>query len=99
MRPRCRVICYTLPRIGLRRQPMSRKSIPVHLRKSGPGKGGRNWERDKEICALKAATGMSNDDIGKKYNVSRETIRHVLNEGKRNAAAGHTRWMSVAERR
>jgi transposase len=78
---------------------MSRKSIPVHLRKSGPGTGGRNWDRDKEICALKAATGMSNDDIGKKYNVSRETIRHVLDQAKRDAAAGRTRWMSVAKKR
>jgi len=78
---------------------MSRKSIPVHLRKSGPGTGGRNWDRDKEICALKAATGMSNEAIGKKYNVSRETIRHVLDQGKRNAAAGRARWMSAAERR
>jgi transposase len=78
---------------------MSRKSIPVHLRKSGPGTGGRNWDRDKEICALKAATGMSNDAIGKKFNVSRETIRHVLNQAERDAAAGRTRWMSVAERR
>ena len=78
---------------------MSRKSIPVHLRKSGPGTGGRNWDRDKEICALKAATGMSNEAIGKMYKLSRETIRHVLNQGKRDAAAGRTRWMSVAERR
>jgi transposase len=78
---------------------MSRKSIPVHLRKSGPGTGGRNWNRDKEICALKAATGMSNDAIGKKFNLSRETIRLVLNQAKRDAAAGRTHWMSVAERR
>lgn len=78
---------------------MSRKPNPVHLRKSGPGTGGRNWERDKEICAVKATTGMSNEAIGKKYNVSRETIRHVLDQGRLNAAYGRTRWMSVAERR
>lgn len=53
---------------------MSRKPIPVHLRKSGPGSGGRNWDRDKEILALKAATGMSNQAIGKKYKLSRERI-------------------------
>jgi hypothetical protein len=78
---------------------MSRKPIPGHLRKSGPGTGGRNWDRDKEICALKAATSMSNDAMGKKLNVSRETIRHVLDRGKRDAAAGRTGWMSIAERR
>jgi DNA-binding CsgD family transcriptional regulator len=77
---------------------MSRKSTPVHLRKSGPGTGGRNWERDKEICALKA-TGLSNEAVGKRFNLSRETVRHVLAKAARDAAAGRTRWMSVAERR
>lgn len=78
---------------------MTHKSLPSHLRKSGPGTGGRNWERDKEICALKAATGMSNTAIGKKYNLSRETVRHVLAAGERYRRSGQTRWMSVAERR
>jgi transposase len=78
---------------------MTRKSIPVHLRKSGPGTGGRNWDRDKEICALKAATGMSNEAIGKRYNVSRETIRGVLRAGERYKRTGQTRWMSTPERR
>ena len=77
---------------------MARKTLPAHLRKSGPGTGGRNVERDKEICALKA-TGLSNVVIGKRYNLSRETIRGVLFRAERDAAAGRTRWMSAAERR
>ncbi len=78
---------------------MSRKSIPVHLRKSGPGTGGRNWQRDKEICALKAATGMSSEAIGKKYKMSRERVRQVLRQREFDKLAGRTRWMSTAERR
>lgn len=78
---------------------MSRKSILVHLRKSGPGTGGRNWDRDQEICALKAATGMSNEAIGKKYKLSRETIRGILLAGERYERRGQTRWMSAHERR
>ena len=78
---------------------MSRKSIPVHLRKSGPGTGGRNWGRDKEICALKASTGMSNDEIGKRYKLSRESIRLIVRRGERDKRLGRTRWMSAAERR
>jgi hypothetical protein len=78
---------------------MSRKPITIHLRKSGPGTGGRNWDRDKEICALKAATGMSNDKIGKRYKLSRERIRLILTQGERDKRAGRTYWMSAAERR
>jgi DNA-binding CsgD family transcriptional regulator len=77
---------------------MARKTLPAHLRKSGPGTGGRNVERDKKICALKA-TGLSNKAIGNQFNLSRETVRHVLDQAKRDAAAGRTRWMSTAERR
>ena len=77
---------------------MQRKSTPAHLRKSGPGTGGRNVERDKEICALKAS-GMSNEAIGKRYNISGERVRLVLLHAKWDAAAGRTRWMSAAERR
>lgn len=50
---------------------MSRKSLPADYRKFGPGTDGRNWNRDAEICALKARTNMSNDEIGKKYKMSR----------------------------
>lgn len=77
---------------------MPRKTLPAHLRKSGPGTGGRNVERDKTICALKA-TGLSNDAIGKRFNLSRERIRHVLLQAKWDAAAGRTRWMPASERR
>jgi hypothetical protein len=78
---------------------MSRKSLPTDLRKSGPGTGGRNWDRDAEICALKARSNMSNDEIGKKYKMSRERVRQILSTGERNAKRGITRWMSTAERR
>jgi hypothetical protein len=78
---------------------MPRKTLPAHLRKSGPGTGGRNWDRDLEICAVKKATGATNTALGKKYNLSRESIRHIIWIGERNAAAGRTRWMSTAERR
>jgi hypothetical protein len=74
-------------------------SIPAHLRKSGPGTGGRNWDRDAEICALKARTNLSNDEVGKKYKVSRERVRQILSTGERNAKRGITRWMSTPERR
>ncbi len=77
---------------------MARKTLPAHLRKSGPGTGGRNVERNKKICALKA-TGLSNEAVGKQFNLSRETVRYVLDQAKRDAAAGRTRWMSLAERR
>jgi hypothetical protein len=77
---------------------MPRKSIPAHLRKSGPGTGGHNWDRDKEICALKA-TGMSNDAIGKKYKISGERVRQLLLQAEFDKRAGRTRWMSAAERR
>jgi hypothetical protein len=77
---------------------MARKALPVHLRKSGPGTGGRNWERDKKICTLKAP-GLSNEAIGEQFNLSGERVRLVLNAAKRDAAAGRTHWMSVAERR
>ena len=63
---------------------MARKTLPAHLRKSGPGTGGRNAERDKKICALKA-TGLSNEAIGKKFNRSRETVRKVLDKAERQA--------------
>jgi hypothetical protein len=78
---------------------MARKSLPANRRKSGPGTGGRNWDRDAEICALKARTKMSNDEIGKKYKMSRERVRQILSTGERNAKQGITRWMSTTERR
>jgi transposase len=78
---------------------MTRKSIPVHLRKSGPGTGGRNWDRDQEISALKASTGMSNDEIGKRYKLSRESIRLIVSRVERDKRLDRTRWMSAAERR
>jgi hypothetical protein len=78
---------------------MSRKSIPAHLRKSGPGTGGRKWDRDQEIYALKASTGMSNEAIGEKYNLSGERVAQVLRAAERNKQMGRTRWMSTAERR
>ncbi len=78
---------------------MARKSLPPHLRKSGPGTGGRNWDRDLTICAEKKATGATNVALGKKYGLSRETIRHIINAGKWNERLGRTRWMSAPERR
>jgi hypothetical protein len=78
---------------------MARKSLPAHLRKSGPGTGGRNWDRDLAICAEKKETGATNVALGKKYGLSREMIRCIINTGARNERAGRTRWMSVAERR
>jgi hypothetical protein len=78
---------------------MSSKSLPASLRKSGPGTGGRNWDRDAEICALKARTNLNNDEIGKKYKMSRERVRQILSTGERNAKRGITRWMSTPERR
>jgi hypothetical protein len=56
---------------------MSRKTLPAHLRTHGPGTGGRNVERDRKICALKA-TGLSNEAIGKQFGISRERVRNVL---------------------
>jgi hypothetical protein len=64
---------------------MARKTLPAHLRKSGPGTGGRNVERDKKICALKATTGFSNETVGKRFGLSRETVRHVLDDADRKA--------------
>jgi hypothetical protein len=78
---------------------MARTSLPIHLRKSGPGTGGRNWDRDLAICADEKETGATNVALGKKYGLSRETIRQIIDSGGRNAAAGRTRWMSAAERR
>jgi sigma-70-like protein len=78
---------------------MARQSLPAHLRKTGPGTGGRNVARDAEIVALKATTKMSNDAIGEKYNMSRERVRQILNTAERDARAGRTRWMSAPERR
>jgi hypothetical protein len=77
---------------------MPRKSTPAHLRKSGPGTGGRNVDRDARICALKA-TGASNEAIGTQFNLSGERVRQVLWHAERDAAAGRTRWMSARERR
>jgi|HubBroStandDraft_6_1064221.scaffolds.fasta_scaffold97183_2 Sigma-70, region 4 len=78
---------------------MARKSLPAKLCKSGPGTGGRNWNRDAEIFALKARTNMSNEEIGKKYKMSRERVRQILSTGERNVKQGITRWMSARERR
>jgi hypothetical protein len=78
---------------------MARKSLPAHLRKSGPGTGGRNWDRDLAICTEKKATGATNVALGKKYGLSAEMIRHIINTGDRNARDGRNRWMSVAEHR
>jgi hypothetical protein len=77
---------------------MPRKTLPVHLRTHGPGTGGRNVERDKQICALKA-TGLSNEEVGKHFGLSRERVRNVLDTAERDAKAGRTRWMSAPERR
>jgi transposase len=77
---------------------MARKTLPAHLRKSGPGTGGRNVERDRQICALKA-TGLSNEGVGKQFGLSRERVRNVLDAAERDAKAGRTRWMSAPERR
>ena len=76
-----------------------RESIPAHLRRSGPGTGGRNWDRDLAICAEKIATGATNVELGKKWGLSRETIRIILITAERNRHAGRTRWMSTTERR
>ena len=78
---------------------MSRRSLPVRLRKTGPGTGGRNWDRDLAICALKARTNMSNEEIGKKYKMSAERVRQIPGKGELNAKEGITRWMSAPERR
>jgi hypothetical protein len=78
---------------------MSRKSLPASLRKTGPGTGGRNWNRDLAICADKKATGATNVALGKKYGLSAESIRCIINAGERNKRAGRTRWMSARERR
>jgi hypothetical protein len=78
---------------------MSRKSIPVELRKSGPGTGGRNWDRDLAICAEKKESGATNVALGKKYGLSAEMIRHIINTGARNEREGYTHWMSAPERR
>jgi DNA-directed RNA polymerase sigma subunit (sigma70/sigma32) len=64
---------------------MARKTLPAHLRKSGPGTGGRNVERDKKICALKTTTGLSNEAVGKRFGLSRERVRHVLDAADRKA--------------
>jgi transposase len=47
---------------------------------------------------LKATTDLSNESIGKQFNVSRETVRHVLDAAERDARLGRTR-LSTAERR
>lgn len=78
---------------------MPRKALSSHVRKSGPGTGGRNWDRDLAICAEKKATGATNIALGKKWGLSREAIRTIINTGTRNERDGRTRWMSVAERR
>jgi hypothetical protein len=78
---------------------MARKSLPADLRKSGPGTGGRNWDRDLAICADKKETGATNTALGKKYGLSREMIRHIIIAGARNERTGRTRWMSASERR
>ena len=78
---------------------MARKSLPAHLRKSGPGTGGRNWDRDLGICAEKKETGATNVALGKNYSLSPEMTRCIIDTGARNERAGRTRWMSVAERR
>jgi hypothetical protein len=78
---------------------MARKFLPAHLRRSGPGTGGRNWNRDLAICAEKKETGATNVALGKKYDLSAEMVRQIINTGARNARDGRNRWMSVAERR
>jgi len=75
------------------------QTLPAQIRKSGPGTGGRNWDRDRAICAEKKATGTTNVALGKKYGLSREMIRHIINTGRRNERDGITRWMSTQERR
>jgi hypothetical protein len=77
---------------------MPPKSTPVHLRKSGPGTGGRNVERDMKICARRAG-GALLETIGKEFNLSRERVRQVIWAAERDAATGRTRWMSARERR
>lgn len=78
---------------------MAHKSLAAHLRKSGPGTGGRNWDRDLAICAEKKATDATNVALGKKYGLSAEMIRHIINTGGHNEREGRTRWMSAPERR
>jgi hypothetical protein len=78
---------------------MARKTLPPHLRKSGRGTGGRNWDRDLAICAERKTTGATYAALGKKYGLSHEMIRCIINTGERNEREGRTRWMSVAERR
>jgi DNA-directed RNA polymerase sigma subunit (sigma70/sigma32) len=63
---------------------MARKTLPAHLRKTGPGTAGRNVERDKKICALKA-TGLSNEAVGKQFGLSRERVRNILDRAAREA--------------
>ena len=81
------------------RQPTSHKSLPAHLRKSGPGTGGKNWDRDLAIRALEASTDLSNEEIGTKYKMPAERVRQILWTGEHNAKRGITRWMSAPERR
>jgi hypothetical protein len=57
---------------------MARKSLPPHLRKSGPGTAGRNAERDAKICAL-AADGMKYSQIAKQFpSITAERIRQIV---------------------
>jgi hypothetical protein len=78
---------------------MSRKLLPPEQRKTGPGTGGRNVARDAEICALKKTTKLSNEAIGARYSINRETVRVVLNAGERNTREGIVGWMSAPDRR
>jgi len=56
--------------------------LPAHLRKTGPGTGGRLVERDTKICARRSE-GLTLEEIGREFALSRETIRQVVRRGPR----------------
>jgi hypothetical protein len=52
-------------------------ALPAHLRKSGPGTGGRNVERDAKICARRDG-GLTYEAVGREFGLSRESVRQIV---------------------
>ena len=76
---------------------MPRRFVPAHMRKHGPGTAGRNKARDVKI-GLRRKSGVSFDQLGREFKLSRERVRQIVRRAERDAVrnkAIRAKWRRV----